>query len=1012
MTTHKKDVTKPSKLKNDSKNTTVIDSNKIVSQPPETDITGFPVVGIGASAGGLAAFEAFFSGMPANSEPGMAFILVQHLAPDHTSILSDIIQRYTRMQVFEVEDGMQVQINCTYIIPPNRDMALLNGYLQLMVPTTPRGQRLPIDFFFRSLAQDQHERAIGVILSGTGSDGTLGAKAIKAEGGIVLAQEIKTAEFDGMLRSIIATGLVDYILPPAEMPAQIIAYTKHLFAQPLRLTNNTVPAENVMNKIFILLRNQTGHDFSLYKPNTICRRIERRMTVHQIDAIDFYLKYLQQNPAEVTALFNDLLIGVTSFFRDPNAFLALEKLIIPELFTVKSEEKTIRIWSTACSTGEEAYSIAILFQEYLDLLKQNFKIQIFATDIDREAIAIARAGFYPTNIAQDISPERLARFFILDTDSNGYRVNKTLRDMLIFSEHNVVRDPPFTKIDLISCRNLLIYMGTVLQNKLIPLLYYALNPGGILFLGSAETIGEHNDLFMTLDQKYKLYKSIDSVDNKPFKTLQSKLKLPIWADILPLKTIDKTDQLSKLSLRELTELTILHQVAPASALVNENGDILYLHGRTGMFLELAPGESGINNILKMGREGLLRDLRISLHKAIKTNDIVFCPGVRVKTNSHFTLVNLTIRPVNIKPAKTHLTSMYLITLEEDQDTQGTQGTQGTQEDSSLSTDTRIIELKNELKIKEDYIQSFHEDMENTSEELKCSNEEMQSINEELQSANEELETSKEELQSLNEELGTVNAELHAKLLELSQSNNDMNNLLAGTGIATIFLDLQLRILRFTSATSKIMNLILSDIGRPVSHLALNLINYDHFLEDTQSVLTNLTPKGIDVQTTDGKWFAMHIQPYRTIDNVIEGVVITFAEITEIVQTRETLRRMAVIIRDAHDAITVQDLNGAITAWNSGATRLYGWSEREALSMNMRSLIPNELQEKELLTVQRLSVAEVMEPYHTHRIHQNGKLIPVSITATALVNEFGQMYAISTTERGLTENDLPRASSNG
>lgn len=362
MTTHKKDATKPSKLKNDSKNTTVTDSNKIVSQPPETDRTGFPVVGIGASAGGLAAFEAFFSGMPANCEPGMAFILVQHLAPDHTSILSDLIQRYTRMQVFEVEDGMQVQINCTYIIPPNRDMALLNGNLQLIVPAIPRGHRLPIDFFFRSLAQDQHEQAIGIILSGTGSDGTLGAKAIKAEGGIVLAQEIKTAEFDGMPRSIIATGLVDYIMPPAKMPAQIIAYTKHLFAQPLRLTNNTVPAENVMNKIFILLRNQTGHDFSLYKPNTICRRIERRMTVHQIDAIDFYLKYLQQNPAEVTALFNDLLIGVTSFFRDPNAFLALEKLIIPELFTVKSEEKTIRIWSTACSTGEEAYSIAILFQ--------------------------------------------------------------------------------------------------------------------------------------------------------------------------------------------------------------------------------------------------------------------------------------------------------------------------------------------------------------------------------------------------------------------------------------------------------------------------------------------------------------------------------------------------------------------------------------------------------------------------------------------------------------------------
>ena len=1008
MTTHKKDATKPSKLKNDSKNTTVTDSNKIVSQPPETDRTGFPVVGIGASAGGLAAFEAFFSGMPANSEPGMAFILVQHLAPDHTSILSEIIQRYTRMQVFEVEDGMQVQINCTYIIPPNRDMALLNGNLQLIVPAIPRGHRLPIDFFFRSLAQDQHEQAIGIILSGTGSDGTLGAKAIKAEGGIVLAQEIKTAEFDGMPRSIIATGLVDYIMPPAKMPAQIIAYTKHLFAQPSRLTNNTVSAENVMNKIFILLRNQTGHDFSLYKPNTICRRIERRMTVHQIDAIDFYLKYLQQNPAEVTALFNDLLIGVTSFFRDPNAFLALEKLIIPELFTVKSEEKTIRIWSTACSTGEEAYSIAILFQEYLDLLKQNFKIQIFATDIDREAIAIARAAFYPANIALDISPERLARFFILDTDGNGYRVNKTIRDMLIFSEHNVVKDPPFSRLDLISCRNLLIYMSTVLQNKLIPLLHYALNPGGILFLGSAETLGEHNDLFMTLDPKAKIYKSLASFNKNHLNFMPSTLGQAIAS----LKDANKPAASLQMSLRELTENAILQQVAPASALVNENGDILYLHGRAGMFLEPAPGESSINNILKMAREGLLADLTISLNKAIKTREIVFCPHVRVKTNSHFSLVNLTIRPVNISPTKKHLTSIYLITLEEAQNTQATQATQATQEDSSLNTDARIIELKNELKIKEDYIQAFHENMENTNQELKCSNEEMQSINEELQSSNEELETSKEELQSVNEELGTVNAELQAKLLELSQSNNDMNNLLAGTGIATIFLDLQLRILRFTSATSKIMNLILSDIGRPVSHLALNLINYDHFLEDTQNVLTSLNPKVADVQTSDEKWFTMRIQPYRTIDNVIEGVVITFAEITEIVHSREALRRMAVIIRDAHDAIIMQKLDGTITAWNSGATKLYGWSEREALTKNIRSLIPNELQEKELSLIQRLSVAEVLEPYHTHRIHQNGTLIPVSITATALVNETGQMYAITTTERGLTENDLPRASSNG
>ena len=472
---------------------------------------GFPIVGIGASAGGLAAFEAFFSGMPAETDPGMAFVLVQHLAPDHKSILSDLVKRYTRMQVFEVEDGMTVRPNCAYIIPPTRDMAFLDGTLHLLEPAAPRGHRLPIDFFFRSLAQDQHERAICIVLSGTGSDGTLGVRAVKGEGGMVMAQNPESAEYDGMPRSAIATGLVDYVLPPAEMPPQLIAYVAHAFGRtprPPYSGRDGLPAPkagDAMKKVFILLRAQTGHDFSQYKQTTIERRVERRMAVHQIERLHEYVRHLQQTPAEVEALFRDLLIGVTNFFRDPEAFAALEEQVIPRLFADKDAGAAIRVWVPGCSTGEEAYSIAILLQEQMELLKQSFKVQVFATDIDSLAIGQARTGIYPASIAGDISPERLSRFFVQEPDGTVYRVHKSLRDLLVFSEQDVIKDPPFSKLDMISCRNLLIYMGGDLQKKLMPLFHYALNPGGMLFLGTSETVGEFADLFATLDRKSKLY---------------------------------------------------------------------------------------------------------------------------------------------------------------------------------------------------------------------------------------------------------------------------------------------------------------------------------------------------------------------------------------------------------------------------------------------------------------------------------------------------------------------------
>ncbi|HPS91158.1 MAG TPA: chemotaxis protein CheB [Methanothrix sp.] len=891
------------------------DSGPIQEAQPDN---GFAIVGIGASAGGLAAFEAFFSGMHADINPGMAFVLVQHLAPDHESILADLIRRYTRMQVFEVEDGMVVQPNCAYIIPPNRDMAFFNGTLQLMEPAAPRGQRLPIDFFFRSLSQDQHERAIGIVLSGTGSDGTQGVRAIKGEGGMIIAQKPESTEYDGMPRSAIATGLVDYVLHPSDMPAQLMAYAAHIFGKIQKSPSSLKPkAENAFRKIFILLRAQTGHDFSQYKPSTINRRIERRMAVQQIKTMEEYVKYLQQMPAEVEALFRDLLIGVTSFFRDPEAFKALDELIIPRLFAGKPAGSLIRVWSAGCSTGEEGYSLAILLAERAEAMKMSLNVQIFATDIDRQAIATARTGLYPASIAADISAERLDRFFTFEPEIGAYRIRKGIRDMLIFSEQDVIRDPPFSKIDLISCRNLLIYMGGELQKKLIPLFHYSLNPGGFLFLGTSETVGEFGDLFAALDRKLKLYQRTEDIQGTKGATLGRFVPLLTAIDTEMSHCAPKKADEGKLSLRDLTEKTLLDQIAPAAALVKSQGDILYLYGRTGLFLEPTPGVAGINNILRMAREGLQKELAIALHKATGTKEIVYHPGLRVKTNGGFSTVNLTIRPVGSGSFAVHDGPLYLVILEEDMGIKAEQALaaqlpSGEDGRSSITdSDPKIAKLKQELRAKEEYLQTTNEELETTNEELKSTNEEMQSVNEELQSTNEELETSKEELQSVNEELATLNAELQTKVADLSQVNNDMNNLLAGTEIGTIFVDHQLRIMRFTPAATRTLNLINSDVGRPLGHIVTNLTKDSQLVQNAKAVLDTLVPKEIDVQTQDGGWYSMRILPYRTLENVVEGVVIAFVDITEVKKTedalRETEKLFKCLFENALNAVTINEI---------------------------------------------------------------------------------------------------------
>jgi len=822
---------------------------------------------------------------------------VQHLAPDHKSILTDLIRRYTRMQVFEVQDGMKVRPNCAFIIPPGHDMAFLGGTLQLFELSAPRGQRLPIDFFFRSLAEDLHERAICVVLSGTGSDGTLGVRAIKGGGGMVMVQKPESTEYDGMPRSALATGLVDYELPPAEMPAQIMNYVAHAFGRQAQPTPPTSKVESDLKKVFILLRSHTSHDFSQYKPSTITRRIERRMAIHQIEGIEGYVKFLQHNPDEITALFRDLLIGVTSFFRDPKAFKALEEQVIPELFTGRQENAAIRIWSVGCSTGEEAYSLAILLAEHQRAIKKNFQVQVFATDIDSNAVATARTGIYPASIAADLTPERLTGFFQGEPDQNAFRIHKKIRDMLIFSEQNVIKDPPFSKLDLISCRNLLIYMNADLQKKLIPLFHYALNPDGYLFLGTSETVGEFSDLFIALDRKVKLYKRQDDSSRIQRVALGSLLSPVTKSEphVLP-QTAGKTPFPAKLRLRELTEQALLQYIALVAALVNDQGDILYLHGRSGMYLEPSPGEAGPSNILKMAREGLSHSLATALHKVAKSKKSIRYPDLRIRTNGDFIAADLVVRPVISNQAESG-ESLYLAILQPAQGESNDRGP-GTKDknkrtdikEDNADAEKRIAELRQELRDKEEYLQATNEELKTSNEELRSSNEEMQSINEELQSTNEELETSKEELQSVNEELATVNSELQAKVADLSRANNDMNNLLAGTGIATVFVDHELRILRFTPFATRIINLIKRDVGRPVRHIVSNLVNYDHLVEDTQAVLDTLVPKETEVQTTEGQWYTMRIQPYRTLDNVIEGAVLTFVDITEMKKARDELER--------------------------------------------------------------------------------------------------------------------------
>lgn len=848
------------------------------------------IVGIGASAGGLEAFQEFFTHMPSDS--GMAFVLVPHLDPTHKSIIGDILKKYTDMNIYQAEDGMKVLPDCVYLIQPDKNIAILQGKLQLIEPAERRGLRHPIDFFFRTLAEDQGEKAIAVILSGTGTEGTLGLKAVKGEGGLVIVQDPGTAKYDGMPRSAIATNMVDYVLPSEKIPEMLLNYVRHPHMKLPKKTES--PAEkfpDALQKIFILVRNQTGHDFSHYKPNTIIRRIEKRMSLHQIENVANYVTYLRDNTSEVNILFKELLIRVTRFFRDSEAFELLKKDILPDLFMRAGEEYTLRVWVPGCSTGEEAYSMAIMLHEYSSEQKPACKIQIFATDLDSDAIEQARSGIYPDSISADISPERLKRYFA--REDNSYRISIKIRELVVFAVQNVTKDPPFSKVDIISCRNLLIYLGPELQKKIIPLFHYALKADGILFLGTSETIGIFPDLFSPVSNKWKIFKAKKSalVNAAPSDYYIAQTKTVTRE--LPSR---KKEMSGEMTLGDITEKMLAERYTPPCVIIDEDGSILYFHGRTGKYLEPSPGKAKLN-IFEMAREGLRLELRAEVRRAIAKKTDAIIKNLKVKTNGDIYTVNVNIRHIN-KPA--HLKGLIMVVFEEAASSPQAKADKKLP-DSKKKSSLRAAELEFELRSMREQLQSTIEELEASNEELQSTNEEFQSANEELQSSNEELKTSKEELQSVNEELITVNAESQSKIDELMLVTNDMNNLLAATKIATIFLDSDLNIKRFTPAVTTVIKLIHTDIGRPVRDFASSL-QYEDMVKDAGEVLRTLIPIEIEVSDKNGLWFLMKIMPYRTIENVIDGVVITFTDMTEQKHTQEVLSDTLIYAESIIDTI--------------------------------------------------------------------------------------------------------------
>jgi len=896
----------------------------------EDDGLIFPVVGIGASAGGLEAFSQLLRHLP--TDAGMAYILVQHLAPHHPSALTSLLKQETSMPVSEIVDGMKIKPNQVYVIPPNTILAIHCGVLHLMPRHGRRGQNLVIDYFFHSLAEDQGGKAIGVILSGAASDGVLGLKAIKAEGGITFSQDQDSAKYDGMPHSAIVAGCVDFVLPPDKIASELVRIARHPYGlvrlqsmQPIEgIANN----EEGLSKIFILLRRHSGVDFTYYKQSTIQRRIKRRMVLNRLEKLSDYIKFLQENLQETDALYNDILINVTSFFREPDSFDFLTHHIFPSFFEGAVNEKPLRIWVPGCSTGEETYSIAISLLEYMGDKGVSRPVQIFSTDIDERAIDKARAGIYPEAIIKEVSGERLRRFF--SKQDGGYQVNKYLRDMCLFARQNVVKDPPFSKLDLVSCRNLLIYLGPILQKKTLSLLHYALKPKGFLLLGSAETIGESADLFKLVDQKHKTYekKSI------PF-SLPLDLSPPIVHSLTPSHPFPNPHEKLRLTsfgsstLQEIVDRLVIKRYSPPGVVINDQMDILQFRGQTGFYLEPAPGEASLN-LVRMAREELLPELHSVTTKAIKENVAVRKDGVHLKQNGKIVKINIDVTPIKLQEESGR---HFLVLFESVKESEPDETAHKSKRRRQTTPVAEVSELQHELAITKEYLQSVIEQQETTNEELRSANEEIQSSNEELQSINEELETAKEELQSVNEELATVNEELEGRNIDLSQLNDDLTNLINNINIPILFIGSDLRIQRLSLLAEKTLYLSSVAIGRSIGDIKPIIPGIDMH-RVVREVIDTVVPQEIEGKTNDGYWYSVRVRPYRTADNKIDGAVIAFIDINEMKRGYDIAKDARDLAEDVIAAVKypllVLDKDLRVTAASAAYLQMFQTSEKEVI----------------------------------------------------------------------------------
>jgi len=916
----------------------------------------FPIVGMGGSAGSFHAFEKFFKHMPINS--GIAFVIVMHLDKSQQVNVSEILQTVTSMKVTEADDGTKVEPDHIYVIPAGKDMGIHNGHLLLMEASRYKGAHMSIDYFFQSLAEDQWNNAVAIVFSGMGADGETGIRMIKEKMGMVMVQDPLTAEYASMPSTAIKTNMIDYVLPPEEMAGKLIKYLNH---PAIRESNQSLDFSVGHNnqihvqKILMLLRSHTGHDFTLYKKSTIIRRIERRIAFHQLNDYIDYINYLRENPNEIILLFNELLIGVTKFFRDRDAFDSLREKLNPILIA-KREGDPIRVWIAGCSTGEEAYSIAILLIEYIDSLKLKKipKLQIFATDLDPQAIEHARSASYFENIISEVSPERLNRFFIKVNE--GYIVKKEVRELIVFAQHNLIKDAPFTRLDLLCCRNVLIYLTAELQKKIIPVFHYSLNASGVLFLGPAESVGSFSDSFIGLDNKWKIFQrkegasSVGNMLDFPFHIANQNNKVTKLQ--LPVKNL-------KNPMAETFHKILLESFTPTSLLLNERGDILYINGNTGRFMQISSGEA-IFNIHRLAKEELKYALGNALHQAWEQKEKIEVGEIKVKDNNQVYIVRFRVDYITEAP----LQDLLLVTFYD----HGIQKKRKNSKGEILDPlrEGAVEELEKELIYTKQQLHSTIEQMETSLEELKSTNEELQSTNEELQSTNEEALTTKEEMQSLNEELMTINLQYQNKAEELTQLNNDMKNLLDNTEIGTIFLDNELNILRFTPQVTKLFNVIPGDIGRSITHIVSNF-DYPSLEDSIKEVIEKLIGKELEVSTKKDEWYNLRIMPYRTMDNFISGAVVTFTKITPVKALQSKMINLLAygraMVNLLPEAAMVLDKDKKILIMNSRFLQQFNFKEEEVMEYSFMEMARNKWKTSKLNDIFSLGSTEEVFVQH-------------------------------------------------